>query len=177
MVIVQGTTVTKETKKKKLKKDRKQQCNIFGWVWTWWPREHQGVYQQCQVQKSNKMSMETWEQKLNVELLLGSFEVCGYEEKEKREAPEVVVCFVFKHGRVFIVFEEDVNKAEAREREVINWGQGGDNRESDQELKGITHPMQWRLERRGTWICFCVRVKSWKNFICFTEKNRVSRGY
>ena len=51
-------------------------------------------------------------------------------------------CFVFKDGSVFIVFEEDANKAEAREREVIKCGQRGHNRESDQELKGITHPMQ-----------------------------------
>lgn len=51
--------------------------------------------------------------------------------------------FIFKEciyslwGSVFIVFGEDINKAEAREREVSNEGQGNNNRESDQELKGV----------------------------------------
>ena len=45
--------------------------------------------------------------------------------------------FIFKDGSVFIVFGEDINKAEAREREVSNEGQGNNNRESDQELKGV----------------------------------------
>lgn len=53
---------------------------------------------------------------------------CGYEEGRREAAPGDggLFCFAFKDGSVFIVFEEDANKAEAREKE----GQGGDNRES-----------------------------------------------
>lgn len=45
--------------------------------------------------------------------------LCGYEEKrEAAPGGGGLFCFVFKDGSVFIVFEEDANKAEAREREV-----------------------------------------------------------
>ena len=47
--------------------------------------------------------------------------MCGYEEERRETAQKWwFVLFCFTDGSVFIVFEEDANQAEVREREVSN---------------------------------------------------------
>lgn len=74
--------------------------------------------------------------------------------------------FIFKDGSVFIVFGEDINKAGDREREVSNEGQGNNNRESDQELKGVQssramkvgYVCGWRWDVKGALFCFTEKI-------------------
>lgn len=67
-------------------------------------------------------------------------------KRREEAAPRWWEFCIFKDGIVFIVFEEDINKAEAREREVSRDGQGDNHRESYHELKVFSYPGQWKLD-------------------------------
>lgn len=72
-------------------------------------------------------------------------------KREKRGSPKgviviifivcICVCFSLRDRSALVVIEEAAHRAEAREREVSD-GQGGDNSECSQGLKGISHPVQ-----------------------------------